>query len=71
MFNLKQIGTVCQYHRRRLGYRQIDVAGETGYSSENISAFETGRNDNCKILMWYFEHGLEMEDFYHEKTANR
>lgn len=58
---LREIGQLCKQFRIDIGYYQTDVAEETGYSSENISAFETGRNDNARILLWYFEHGMKPE----------
>lgn len=59
--NLKELGRRCKQYRIEHGYFQVDVAADTGYSSENISAFETGRNDNATILLWYFAHGMEYE----------
>lgn len=55
---LKQVGLRCKTYRRAIGFRQIDVAADTGYSVENISAFERGRNDNLEILLWYFDKGM-------------
>lgn len=55
---LKQVGLMCKTYRRAIGFRQIDVAADTGYSVENISAFERGRNDNLEILLWYFDNGM-------------
>lgn len=48
----------CQKFRIDNGFYQSQVALETGYSIENISAFECGRNDNLRILLWYFSHGM-------------
>lgn len=55
---LKEIGKRCKEHRERLGKYQYDVANDTGYSKENVSAFETGRNNNAVILSWYAERGV-------------
>lgn len=55
---LKEIGERCKEHRERLGKCQYDVAHDTGYSKENVSAFETGRNNNAIIFNWYVERGL-------------
>lgn len=53
------IGEQCKKYRRHvLKLNQIDVARETGYSKSNVSAFETGRNNNAKILLWYIDRGL-------------
>lgn len=57
------VGLNCQEFRRtKTLYRQSDVAKDLRYSVENISAFENGRNDNARILMWYILHGMELND---------
>ena len=61
IISLRDIGRRCKEFRVEHGYYQIDVARDTGYSVENISAFETGRNDNARILLWYFVHGMNAE----------
>lgn len=55
---LKYLGFMCKKYRVSLGFTQEDVARETGYSSENVSAFECGRNDNARILLWYIKKGI-------------
>lgn len=61
ILSLREMGSRCKQFRIDHGYYQSDVAAETGYSVENISSFETGRNDNARILLWYFAHGMEYE----------
>lgn len=61
VISLREMGRRCKQFRIHRGYYQTDVASDTGYSVENISAFETGRNDNAQILLWYFEHGMKPE----------
>lgn len=61
IISLRKMGTRCKQFRIHRGYYQADVAADTGYSVENISSFETGRNDNARILLWYFEHGMKTE----------
>lgn len=61
ILSLKDVGRRCKQFRVDRGYYQMDVATETGYSVENVSAFETGRNDNARILLWYFAHGMNYE----------
>lgn len=56
------LGSICRYHRKKLGLRQSDVSAAVGCSKENISAFETGRNNSARILMWYIEHGLNISE---------
>lgn len=55
----KELGRRCKLYRRyKLKATQNDVARDTGYSKNNISAFETGRNNNANILLWYIERGF-------------
>ena len=61
IISLCEMGRRCKQFRVDHGYYQSDVAADTGYSVENISSFETGRNDNARILLWYFEHGMKQE----------
>lgn len=58
---LREMGRRCKQFRIDRGYYQTHVAADTGYSVENISSFETGRNDNARILLWYFERGMKPE----------
>lgn len=59
---LKILGQLCGETRKRRGYTQNQVSIETGYSKETISSFENGRNNNCILLLWYIENGLDMSD---------
>ncbi len=61
MLDLKTIGARCKEYRLTLGILQYKVAQDTGYSLENVSSFETGRNDNARILLWYFTHGMTID----------
>lgn len=61
ILTLREMGQRCKQFRVEQGYYQTDVAADTGYSVENISSFETGRNDNARILLWYFERGMKPE----------
>lgn len=55
----ENIGRCCQEFRvYHLGKTQQDVATDCGYTRENISRFEHGRNDNNIIFLWYVKHGL-------------
>ena len=62
LINLKDLGLRCKRFRVSHGYFQSHVADETGYTTENISAFENGRNDNSRILLWYIAHGMTIEE---------
>ena len=70
ILSLKDVGRRCKQFRVDRGYYQMDVATETGYSVENVSAFETGRNDNARILLWYFAHGMNYEDLLERGLNN-
>lgn len=70
ILSLREMGWRCKQFRVDRGYYQTDVAAETGYSVENISSFETGRNDNARILLWYFEHGMKYEHLFERGGKN-
>lgn len=70
IISLRDIGRCCKEFRVEHGYYQIDVARDTGYSVENISAFETGRNDNARILLWYFSQGMKYEYLFERGMNN-
>lgn len=59
---LNDLGARCKRFRIEKGYYQYHVARDTGYTPENVSAFETGRNDNSRILLWYIFHGMTIEE---------
>lgn len=64
IISLCEMGSLCKKFRVEHGYFQTDVASDTGYSVENISSFETGRNDNARILLWYLAHGMNAEHLF-------
>lgn len=68
LINLEKISDKCREFRYYLGYKQYQVAHDTGYSKENVSAFECGRNNNAVIFGWYVEMGLS--DYLFEKGEN-
>lgn len=62
MENMITIGNRCrQYRKNVLKVTLSDVAESTGYSKENISAFECGRNANSLILLWYISKGISVD----------
>lgn len=61
IISLREMGRRCKQYRIDLGLHQTDVAADTGYSVENISSFENGRNDNARILLWYLSCGMTTE----------
>ena len=62
MEELKNIGQKCAAARRSKGYTQLQVSFAVGYTPENISAFECGRNDNMRILLWYLQNCISLSD---------
>lgn len=58
MTMLERIGLNCKALRKSKGYTLEDVSRETGYTQTYVCAFEHGRSDNVRILVWYFKHGL-------------
>lgn len=66
IFDLLEIGQKCKNFRLSQGATLADVATDTGYSVPNVCAFENGRNDNARIMLWYFNRGLT---FQHLKGA--
>lgn len=60
---LKKLGEECKYFRMFIRKIQSDAAIDTDYSIESISAFERGRTNNLKILLWYIENGYDITDF--------
>lgn len=68
-FEFKINNELCKkFRQEQLKVTQEDVAKELGYSQENISAFENGRNGNVIIFMWYVKEGLfdyySIDDIY-------
>ena len=59
---LKELGRRCAIIRKVKGKTQLQVAMEIGYSPEVISSFENGRNNNCKIFIWYLRQLSNIED---------
>lgn len=72
IIDLKTITGACKRYRNDLGVTQLEVAYETHYSVENISAFENGRNDSLMIFLWYLQNGFTMRDveLYVEERKN-
>lgn len=55
---LATIGEYCAMTRLKKGISQREVARELGCTSQNVSSFERGNNNNALILIWYIKHGL-------------
>lgn len=62
MITSKEIGRKCRSFRQSVLHMSVkDVAECLGYSPGNIYAFESGRNCNYYLLLWYVEHGLVLD----------
>ena len=62
MITMEYIGARCRRFRKSVLKTELqEVANITGYSRENVSAFESGRNDNSLILLWYLSKGMTFE----------
>ena len=62
MQSLSLIGKACKDFRVSLGILQSEVAHDTGYSIENVSKFEHGKNNNLRIFMWYVQKGFHYDE---------
>lgn len=58
---IEYVAKRCKLYREMIGKTQRDVAGDLSYSPENVSSFETGRNNNMMILLWYFRQGMTFD----------
>lgn len=56
----KEIGAMCAEFRKTIDVKQGEIASELNVSVETISAFENGRTNNARVLMWYIEHGMTL-----------
>lgn len=62
MLSMVVVGHRCRLYRKRILKTELKtIALDLGYSVENISAFEHGRNDNSIILLWYLIHGMSLD----------
>ena len=62
VFSIAYVGNRCRQYRKKVLRTELkEVAKELGYSKENISAFENGRNDNCLIMLWYLSRGMTVD----------
>ncbi len=58
---LNEIGPICAELRRRCGKTMKDVARDTGYTIESVSAFEHGRSASLPLFLYY----EDLADAYH------
>ena len=56
--SLKTLGLLCKQTRMIKGATQEELADIIGCTKQNISMFETGKNNNALILWWYIKNGL-------------
>ena len=55
------VGLACKKLRQELSTTQSDVAFDLGTTRENIAKFESGKNRNYMILVWYIIMGLDFD----------
>lgn len=60
--DFKKLCAACKAYRESIGYTQLEVSKDIGYSVASISAFENGRVNNAQILLWYIQKGMVIED---------
>lgn len=59
--NMLKLGRMCKTYRKyTLKTSQREVATDIGVTGQNVSAFECGKNNNARILLWYIEHGMDI-----------
>ena len=57
------VGKLCQIRRMQTLVTQKDVAVETGYTYQTVSAFERGKLRSMDLLIWYMLNmGVTVED---------
>ena len=56
----KEIGAKCAEFRKTIDVKQSEIASDLNVSVETISAFENGRTNNARVLVWYIEHGMTL-----------
>ena len=56
----KEMGAKCAEFRKTIDVKQSEIASDLNVSVETISAFENGRTNNERVLMWYIEHGMTL-----------
>ena len=57
------VGRICQIKRMQTTVTQQEVAEETGYKYQTISAFERGKMRSMDLLIWYMLNiGVTVED---------
>jgi transcriptional regulator with XRE-family HTH domain len=68
------VGLACKKLRQEMTKTQSDVAFDLGTTRENIAKFESGKNRNYMILLWYVIMGLDIEkvvsDYVNESERN-
>ena len=65
---------LCRFARKEKGCSVKDVAKATGYTHQNISAFERGEmlRVNLDILLWYIRNTriIELVRYYENKRKD-
>ena len=59
--DMRRLGVMCKNYRKyTLKVSQRKLACDIGVTGQNVSAFERGKNNNARILLWYIEHGMDI-----------
>lgn len=58
------------FRKNKTEYSQSAVGRDVGCAQFNISRFERGQNNNAMILLWYFNHGMQMSDLFPKGGMN-
>lgn len=58
-----EVGRLCKIRRMQTIVTQKEVADETGYTYQTVSAFERGKLRSMDLLIWYLLNmGVTVED---------
>lgn len=61
--DMQKLGRMCKtYRKHTLKTSQCEVAKDIGVTGQNVSAFERGKNNNARILLWYIERGMDIDN---------
>lgn len=64
--SLRSIGGVCRRIRQNAGLKVKDIARMTGYSTGLITQFESGKNNNLKLYLFY----MGVKEHYEKNPEN-
>lgn len=65
--DLEMIGQACRKFRKDRGITLYEVAKNVCTSMENVSMFESGKNDCATIYNWYLQMGMPVVKTYESR----